>query len=384
RVHIRLHMPEIVRQHTHFHKVYKLVEPSQHPSGPPHAPLHPKKWQPQPHVSLLGYTTTASGTGHLSPDLTELISSSLATATPTLAPNYGPALFDNYNLAETKETTQPVEHHQSQLLQQLFKPNILAQQQQQQLQLESLDSDSESDDSADEPQLEHNELLNSNFLAALQREYMSKFGVTQSKRKRPNNLRAVKPQPKPKSKPKSKTKTKLKTHQSEFASNYVQDFDDYHDVESELDESTDYGGEHQFAQYEPNDDDDEVRGFDSATAFSSPNKGLSFLPTPEQFLNDVNSNTYLYDDDHGTSSNGWQQTAATATRPTTSTSTTTKFRSRLRRRPALDMITTGSSWASGNGNSNANGNVNAGHMRQANLSNRRKRKNRIKSRIYRI
>jgi len=50
-------MPEIVRKHTHFHKVYKLLQPEIespiHHNLPPHQhPTHGK-----PHVSLLGYTT---------------------------------------------------------------------------------------------------------------------------------------------------------------------------------------------------------------------------------------------------------------------------------------------------------------------------------------
>lgn len=395
-------MPEIVRQHTHFHKVYKLVEP--------HAPSHPPtKWQPQPHVSLLGYTTTASGTGHLTSDLAQLISSVVA-ATPTPpTPNYGPALFDNKYLTEesatnSDTTVQPA----GKLLQQLFKPNV-----------EVEPPPAPHADS--EPELEHNELLNSNFMAALQREYLSKFGSTSKppKRKKPNNnnnnsfLRVAKP----KLKPKLKTKSKYKQQMEEYASNYLHDmqsgenFDEQTEEEEEQQPPPTAYAEH-YQELEgigshPFDDEDEVvhdshGDYDSATAFSTPNNGLSFLPTPDEFLNDIHSsnsyagNTYsdLYDDDYGPSAaapagTGWKTVPASKLRSTKPSLTTNSklLRHRQRRRPALDFMATGSSssWAP---TASATGSGHSGsgphHMRYPKLTNRSKRKNRIKSKTYRI
>lgn len=395
-------MPEIVRQHTHFHKVYKLVEP--------HASHPPTKWQPQPHVSLLGYTTTASGTGHLSSDLAKLISSVVA-ATPTPpTPNYGPALFDNKYLTEESAshttsdiTVQPA----GKLLQQLFKPNV----------------EVESPPHADsEPELEHNELLNSNFMAALQREYLAKFGSTSKppKRKKPNNnnnsiLRVAKP----KLKPKLKTKSKYKQQMEEYASNYLQDMQsgenfDEHTVDDEEEEEmpppTAYAEHYQEVEgTDPNSssnpfkDEDEVVGhgdYDSAAAFSRPKNGLSFLPTPDEFLNDIRgSNSYagniytdLYDDYGPTaatpSGTGWKTVPASKPRPTKPSLTTNSklLRHRQRRRPALDFMATGSSGWAPSSSTTASGHSSSGphHMRYPKLTNRSKRKNRIKSKTYRI
>lgn len=401
-------MPEIVRKHTHVHKVYKLVEPSTS-----HGVLH-SKWQPQPHISLLGYTTTASGTGHLMPDLTQL----LATPTPTLTPNYGPALFDNKYLSESqpnerlahsdleKEAVQPA----GKLLQQLFQPNIA--------------DETAATHSQTEPSLEHNELLNSNFLAALQREYFTKFGSKPTtKRQKPSSFLRVKPKPKtkPKPQPKSKTKSKYKQQQQqreseEYASNYLQDFRSSENFDEEQEDEEEFPSHASYAeQYEQEDsssnpffEDEEnamsTRGnYDSASAFSRLNNGLSFLPTPDEFLNDINgpnsyaANTYadLYDDDdddYGPTGTGWK----TLTKPT-STSNKLLLRHRQRRRPALDMTSDGTGWApsssigstsssssTASGHNSGAGGTHHHHMRFPKLINRRKRKNRIKSKIYRI
>lgn len=382
-------MPEIVRQHTHFHKVYKLVEP--------HASHPPTKWQPQPHVSLLGYTTTASGTGHLTSDLAQLISSVVAAtpSPPPTPPNYGPALFDNKYLSEesASQSDTTVQPAAGKLLQQLFKPNV---------EVEPPHAHADS-----EPELEHNELLNSNFMAALQREYLSKFGSTSKppKRKKPNNnnnnnsfLRVAKP----KLKPKLKTKSKYKQQMEEYASNYLQDmqsgenFDEQTEEEEEPPPPTAYAEHYQEPEGTFEDEDEVVAhgDYDSATAFSTPNNGLSFLPTPDEFLNDIHSsnsyagNTYsdLYDDyGPSPSGTGWK-TVPRPTKPSLITNTKL-LRHRQRRRPALDFMATGSSsgWApssiaTGSGQSSSG----AHHMRYPKLTNRSKRKNRIKSKTYRI
>lgn len=391
-------MPEIVRQHTHVHKVYKLID-----APPPVHGVLPSKWPAaQPHISLLGYTTTASGAGPLMPDLTQLI------GTPTLTPNYGPALFDNKYLSESqpKKELQELEEKQEEgkagkIFQQLFKPNIM----------DAMDTTEEQP-----AQMEHNELLNTNFLAALQSEYMAKFGSKSPKikRQKPKSFFRLAAKPlKPKSQTKSKTKTKFREQESEeYATNYLQDFEEQEEAEKEAEELPDHTNyaEHLAPHsssnpfYEPDDDTD----YDSASAFSSlNNNGLSFLPTPDEFLNHIHGpnsytgNTYadLYDDhdDNDNDDDDYGPTPTGTAWKTVPSNGSNKLRHRQRRRPALDMITDGMGWATpsaigstsssspstASGHSSSNNN-NSHHMRFPKLINRRKRKNRFKSKIYRI
>ncbi|KAM8704555.1 hypothetical protein ACLKA7_009068 [Drosophila subpalustris] len=385
RVHIRLHMPEIVRKHTHFHKVYKLLPP---PSIG------------KPHVSLLGYTTTASGTGVLSPNLMHVMASA---ATPmSVAPKYGPALFDNYNqkveAATAATTTTPAtfkpsgsssylatmpatasgigspKSPQQQLLQQIFTPNILAaisaSQQQKikhhnsnnnniEMQSELELGSNQEPESEPEPELEHNELLNNNFLAALQHEYFNKFGSGTRKRKRVHFRSNYRRPPPPKK-----------------ASNHVQDSDEHFDDYQEEDQpsSSSFG----------DDDEGTATGYDSAAAFSGQSNGVSFMPTVDEFLNDANSNSYApfygnaYDDyqmnsvkttSEAIGNNEWHSSPPTFSsyaRPTKATPPKLRLR---QRRPSLEL-------ASGSGN--------ASKVRYVKLATRKKRKNRIKSKRYRI
>lgn len=387
-------MPEIVRQHTHVHKVYKLID------APPVHGVLPSKWpSAQPHISLLGYTTTASGTGPLMPDLTKLI----ATPTPTLTPNYGPALFDNKYLSESQPKRELQEEEKEaeagKFLQQLFKPNIV----------DAMDTEKEPG------QMEHNELLNNNFLAALQREYMAKFGSKppKTKRQKPKSFFRLAKPIKPKTPTKSKTKTKYREQESEeYASNYLQDFEEQEEEaekeEEELPIHTNYAEQIPPSSSNPFYEHDDDADYDSASAFSTlNNNGLSFLPTPDEFLNHIHGpnsytgNTYadLYDDhddadDYGPPPTGtaWKTVPSNG-----SSSSKLQLRHRQRRRPALDMTTDGMGWASpsaigstssspstASGHSSSSSSNNSHHMRFPKLINRRKRKNRIKSKIFRI
>ncbi|XP_062125985.1 uncharacterized protein LOC133838775 [Drosophila sulfurigaster albostrigata] len=398
RVHIRLHMPEIVRKHTHFHKVYKLLPPAMEPTIEHHPYSHssPTASAPhgKPHVSLLGYTTTASGTGVLSPNLMQLMASAATpmSVLPTLTPNYGPALFDNFNqevattttTTATPATSRPSgsggnypgsssgKSSQQQLLQQIFTPNILAaisasQQQRKKHQQHSysnnIDMQSEPE-SESEPELENNEMLNGNFLAALQHEYFNKFGSGTRKRKKihfMNNYR------RPSTKP---------------TSNYVQEGEEHYDDYAEESPTSSTGYEDQPEPTPPSsfgddedDDRDEAAGYDSAAAFSGQSNGMSLMPTVDDFLSDVNSNSYapfysnMYDD-YGPSSvaagnNNWHSspppTFSTYARPTKATPPKLRLR---QRRPSSTMS--------------------SGKVRYVKLTTRKKRKNRIKSKRYRI
>ncbi|XP_034488745.1 uncharacterized protein LOC117792641 [Drosophila innubila] len=314
RVHIRLHMPEIVREHTHFHKVYKRLPPSLEPQ------IHHSTPHGKPHVSLLGYTTTASGTGVLSPNLMQVMASAATpmSVMPTLAPNYGPALFDNYNQEAAASAAAP----------------------------------------EPEPELENNELLNNNFLAALQHEYFNKFGSGRRKRKRVH-FRSNYRSPPPKK-----------------TLNHVQESEEHLD---DYPEDSPSGYEDQSGSsigYE----DDEATGYDSAAAFSGQSNGVSLMPTVDEFLSDVNSNSYtqlygnMYDDYGPTSeairSNDWHSLPPTFSSPYARPTKATPPKLRLRQRRPSSQLESGSG--------------NAGKVRYVKLTTRKKRKNRIKSKRYRI
>ncbi|XP_017844645.1 uncharacterized protein LOC108601256 [Drosophila busckii] len=345
RVHIRLHMPEVVRKHTHFHNVYKHV--------PVPAPAPPKKFSAvKPHVSLLGYTTSATGSGALAPSLMQL----MATAATPMH-NYGPA----FNLLATASAASGSKQRQ-QLLQQIFTPNIMAaitaaQQAKDEASLSNLASDA----SSEQPELEQNTLLNANFLAALQREYLSKF-TGQRKRKKTNYLTQRRPQ----------LQLQQALHHSHH--NHVQhvasdeQFDDYQEEPNAVDDEP---------LEELELDVDNASGYDSAAAFSGQNNALMSMPSVDEFMSDVADNSYApyygnsYDDYAATANNysnsydSWQ-TAPAYARPTKATPT--KSRSQPRRPHSdLDSSTVGT-----------------GKMRYVKLTARKKRKNRIKSKRYRL
>ncbi|EDV91228.1 uncharacterized protein LOC6568155 [Drosophila grimshawi] len=410
RVHIRLHMPEVVRQHTHFQKVYKqlpiaVAAPIHHPihSQAPHSQLMPVG---KPHVSLLGYTTTASGSGGMSPSLMQLMSTA-ATPMPMpmpmpMGPNYGPALFDSYNqpmetgLRETMSTvktggsatsssylgTAPgsSSYKQQQLLQQLFTPNLMAaitaaqKQREELVEEEQLDNETEPQP---ETELEHNELLNGNFLAALQREYFSKFGRKRKKVKFASNTRTIKKRPQ---------------KQLKYVQQTEQQFDEYQDEPDTEYEPTDevedepYEERSNFWGDQP-DRQNDARGYDSAVAFSGQNNALS---VDEFIKNEVHGNSYapfygnngntMYDDDYdgtGTSSS-WQGSPTINSYPRPTKATSTRLRTR-QRRPGTSMGTgSGSGTGSGFGST-----TKPGKLRYIKLTTRKKRKNHIRAKRYR-
>ncbi|EDW59763.1 uncharacterized protein [Drosophila virilis] len=369
RVHIRLHMPDVVRQHTHFHKVYKHLP---HPLPPPQLLRPVSAPMGKPHVSLLGYTTTASGSGSMAPSLRQLLATPVAMPMPmpTLTPNYGPALFDSYNQQQVEAAATPAPttttvklnssstRQQQQLLQQLFAAITAAQKQRLEQQLE-LEPEQEPE-SEPEPELENNELLNENFMAALQREYLSQFGGSQRKRKKVNFV--------------SKLRGKPQQQQSS-----EEQFDEYQEPYLEAAKAWVELGENQ----DENEDD-------SAAAFSGHNNALSSVSSVDEFLNDVGGNAFathygsMYNEYGNTGyaghtghtgypvHAGWQSkpTAFSSyARPTKATPTLS--RARRQRRP--------NETGSGMGSTERS----AGKVRYIKLTTRKKRKNRIKAKRYR-
>ncbi|KAH8351085.1 hypothetical protein KR084_003288 [Drosophila pseudotakahashii] len=334
RVHIRLHMPEVVRQHTHFHNVYKLprkVHPVPAPPPTTIATMHPK-FAGKPHVQLLGYTTAVGNSGPMSPNLMQLMGTA---ATPTLMPsptnlmpNYGPALFDNYNqesaLSATTTTTtmRPPSlkmAKQQQLLQQIFTPQ----------------KNEDEDISAEDNQLESNSLLNNNFLEALQREYLSKFGGRRKRKKSSSKLRNS-----------NYFRSKPFYYQDEDLSENFEDYQDeqpqHEDYEEVMVMSTPnkYGGGY-YPSGSEEVDQDQAQGYDSAVAFSGHDNSISSsIPTMEDFLEDANNPASGYGsagggnfDPYGSNypndmmSQAWQPSSTSASmsnswsRPTTTTFT---------------------------------------------------------------
>ncbi|XP_030078627.1 uncharacterized protein LOC115482781 [Drosophila hydei] len=353
RVHIRLHMPEVVRQHTHFHKVYKhfpLPVAAPQPLMPVAAPPVGK-----PHVSLLGYTTTASGSGGMAPSVKQLMATAdtpMAMSMPTLKPNYGPALFDNYNQQQAAEAEPEAET---------------------------------------EPELENNELLNGNFMAALQREYQSKFGGRQRKRKKVTHL--------------SKLRSRPKQKPQQLLSNSDEQFDDYQDEAdtryAEPDEPNEQYMDAAKSWAELGESED-----DSAAAFSGHNNALSAVPSVDDFLNEVSGNNFgpyygsmyseygntghadnryseygntgsmynEYDSADPTGSSAWQATPSAAYNSYPRPTKATPIRPRPRQRSRPSAPATSLTSPAGNG----------GKVRYIKLTTRKKRKNRIKAKRYRI
>ncbi|KAH8326613.1 hypothetical protein KR067_010974 [Drosophila pandora] len=295
RVHIRLHMPEVVRQHTHFHNVYKYprkmpIHPAPAPPPTTIASLYPK-FPGKAQVQLLGYTTAVGGSGPMSPNLMQLMATA---ATPTLmptptslAPNYGPALFDNYNqavssLSSATTTTTTVRPPQ------LFKSSSSQKQQQLLEQIFTPHQSNEEDSSTEDNQLENNSLLNQNFLEALQREYLSKFGGRRKRKKTGSK----------------KYKIPSKDYSNYYPSKptYYQDedvsenFEDYQDepLNEDYEEVMMMSTPQKYSGYYPSGSDevdqDSAQGYDNAVAFSGQDNSISStIPTMEEFLEDVNS-----------------------------------------------------------------------------------------------
>ncbi|KAH8278364.1 hypothetical protein KR018_000458, partial [Drosophila ironensis] len=292
RVHIRLHMPEVVRQHTHFHNVYKYARkipfhPAPAPPPTTIASLHPK-FPGKPHVQLLGYTTAVGGSGPMSPNLMQLMATAAAPTlmpTPTgMTPNYGPALFDNYNqevsaLSATTTTTtarpqvMKASKQQQQLLQQIFTPQ----------------QTEEEETSAENNPMENNSLLNQNFLEALQREYLAKFGGRR-KRKKSGPKKYKNPN---KDYGGSNYQNKPYYYQDEDSSENFEDYqdeptsEDYEEVMM-MSNPPKYGGYYTSGSDEM--DQDNAQGYDNAVAFSGQDNSItSTVPTMEEFLEDVSS-----------------------------------------------------------------------------------------------
>ncbi|XP_022214394.2 uncharacterized protein LOC111068911 [Drosophila obscura] len=323
RVHIRLHMPEVVRKHTHFHNVYKYPNKFPQHSFPVPAPApvpaptaaHPKLLG-KPHVQLLGYTTAAGGTGSMSPSLMQLMATAVAPthvppAPSSLSPNYGPALFDNFNqellneaasLSATPTTTErpiPKPAMKQQLLQQIFTPNVMSA-----LQQEA--EPEEQDSSLEEDQFEKNSLLNLNFLDALQREYFSKFGGRRKRKKSPTKFGTRPKEYHPLPPAKTKPYYYLGNQEEDDPYEHFEDYsdepqDDYEEVmlmspdrgrgrhsnpTSYMESSSKWGG------YFPSETDlDDAQGYDSAVAFSSQDNSISAMPTVEDFLEDASNHS---------------------------------------------------------------------------------------------
>lgn len=370
-------MPDVVRQHTHFHKVYKhLSHPLPPPQqlGPVSAPMG------KPHVSLLGYTTTASGSGSMAPSLRQLMATPMAMPMPmpmpmpTLTPNYGPALFDSYNQQQAEAvaaaaTPAPTmaavklksssTRQQQQLLQQLFAAITAAQKQRLEQQLE-LEPEQEPEPEP-EPELENNELLNENFMAALQREYLSKFGGSQRKRKKVNFVRKLRGKPQP--------QLSSEEQFNEYQEPYLEAAKAWTELGDNQDENED----------------------DSAAAFSGQNNALSSVYSLDEFLNDVGGNAFaphygsIYNEygNNGYAGStghtgyaghaGWQSTpTAFSSYARRTKATPTLSRARRQRLPNE----TGSGMGSTEGS--------AGKVRYIKLTTRKKRKNRIKAKRFRI
>ncbi|XP_034138349.1 uncharacterized protein LOC117590109 [Drosophila guanche] len=314
RVHIRLHMPEVVRQHTHFHNVYKYPKtfpqhsapaPASAPgSGPVPVPAPTSanlKLLGKPHVQLLGYTTATGDTGSMSPSLMQLMATAVAPthmppAPTSLTPNYGPALFDSFNqemlqdaasLSATPKTTErpiPKPAMKQQLLQQFFTPNVISALQQPGGKREEVQ-----DSSLEEDYFEKNSLLNLNFLEALQREYLSKFGGRRKRKKsslkfgktRPKDYHAF---PQKNAKPYYYQENREEDDPSEHFQDYSDEpQDDYEEVML-MESSSKWGG-----FYPPETDLDDGQGYDSAVAFSDQDNSISGMPTVEDFLDDANN-----------------------------------------------------------------------------------------------
>lgn len=401
-------MPEVVRQHTHFHKVYKHFPL---PVAPPQQ-LMPVVAPPmgKPHVSLLGYTTTASGSGGMASSVKQLMATAdtpMAMSMATLKPNYGPALFDSYNqqqgaeLKATLPSTTPAtvklgssSSSGSSMLQQLLTSIKAAQQQRLQQQQQQMEMEAEPETETElEPELENNELLNGNLMAALQREYLAKFVGRQQKRKKVNRF-ISKPQSRPRQKP------------QQLLSNSEEQFDDYQDEMdtryAEPDEPNEQylDSAKSWAELGENEDD-------SAAAFSGQNNALSSVPSVDDFLNEVGGNSYapyygsmynqygnagqtdsryseygntgsMYNDydtiDPTGGSTAWPATPTAAynsyPRPTKATPIRPRPRQRARpSAPASSLTSPGQ---------------NGGKMRYVKLTTRKKRKNRIRAKRYRI
>ncbi|XP_030374162.1 uncharacterized protein LOC115623766 [Scaptodrosophila lebanonensis] len=300
RVHIKVHMPEVMRQHTHFHKVYKHQPQPVHVYPPP--PMVVKKLpEGKPHVSLLGYTTTASGNspGGMAPTIMQLMNTQqgmrmegmglgmgqemgreMAAEQPLQTPNYGPALFDNLSQLDGQPQSkdqQPQQHSSNY---------------------------NEDEDDADTlfghsigagTGLENDSQLNGDFLAALQREYLEKYGGPQiynrHKRKKygrqgigegqlPNRLRS-----------------QHRPAAQHYSKNYLYDIDD----EQSDDYATPYQNPYSNQQpssfpdndYETGDDQHfgavDSYTADNAMAFSGQDNLISALPTVDDFLEDAST-----------------------------------------------------------------------------------------------
>ncbi|XP_017088553.2 uncharacterized protein [Drosophila bipectinata] len=383
RVHIRLHMPEVVRQHTHFHNVYKYprkmpIHPAPAPPPTTIASLYPKL-PGKPHVQLLGYTTAVGGSGPMSPNLMQLMATA---ATPTLmptptslAPNYGPALFDNYNQAvsslssatTTTTTARPPQlfksassQKQQQLLEQIFAPH----------------QSDEEDNSTEDNQLENNSLLNQNFLEALQREYLSKFGGRRKRKKSGSKKYKI-----PSKDYSNRYQSKPTYYQDEDLS---ENFDDYQDepLGEDYEEVMMMSTPQKYGGYYPTGSDevdqDNAQGYDNAVAFSGQDNSISpTIPTMEEFLEDVNSpgsgfsgvGSYdPYGNSNGFMSQSWHPSPTTATgnswsRPTTAHPFPTSSKGPNKARPVRSRGRT--------------------KIRYVKLITRKKRKNHIRTKRYR-
>ncbi|XP_017018517.1 uncharacterized protein [Drosophila kikkawai] len=376
RVHIRLHMPEVVRQHTHYHNVYKY-HPKIHPvPAPVQAPTaiasSPPKYLGKPHVQLLGYTTSVGSSGPMAPNLMQLMATaatpSMMPSPTSLMPNYGPALFDNYNqdaatplsVATTTTTMRPLQAlkaatKQQQMLQQLFSAPQQA--------------DDEDTSSVEDNQVENNSLLNNSFLEALQKEYLSKFGGRRKRKKSSSKLK----------------NTSIKDYSNNYRSKpyYYQDedlsenFEDYQDEPQDHEDYEEvmmmstpskYGGYYPTGSEEA---EDQAQGYDTAVAFSGQDNSISSsIPTTmEDFLDSVNN--------PGSSSNydpydNWQPYS---TSPTMSNSWS---------RPTTNSYTNSHNNSSKSPKSRPIRSRGRKKIRYVKLITRKKRKNHIRTKRYRI
>ncbi|EDW84262.2 uncharacterized protein Dwil_GK13243 [Drosophila willistoni] len=300
RVHIRLHMPEVVRQHTPFHKVYKYAKKL--PPPPPPAPTHPIIGKP--HVSLLGYTTAAAGMGMLSPSIMHLMANT-PTITPTLMPNYGPALFDNFNQdfkeSATTSTTMRTptaalgytapssvsslsspgtSSAKQKLLEQIFTPNLMAA-----IKAAAAVQEMNINDDPEETResLEKNSLLNQNFLDALQREYLSKFGGRRKRKK--SHTKSYYHQPRP------SQYYNIQNQDISGDDDLSENFEDYPEEQYEEmipQSQKTYSNDdwNYYRETEPDTDLEDGNAYDSAVAFSGQDNMLSSMPTVDEFLDE--------------------------------------------------------------------------------------------------
>lgn len=326
RVHIRLHMPEVVRQHTHFHNVYKYPRKIHPIAAPPPTTIAslPPKFLGKPHVQLLGYTTSVGSSGPMAPNLMQLMATaatpSMMPSPTSLMPNYGPALFDNYNqdataLSATTTTTTvrpqalKASTKQQQMLQQLFSAPQQAE---------------DEDNSMEDNHMENNSLLNNNFLEALQREYLSKFGGRRKRKKSSSKARN------PIKEYASHYRSKPYYYQDEDLSENFEDYqdepqpDDYEEVMM-MSTGNKYGGYYPSGSEES---EDQAQGYDTAVAFSGQDNSISSsIPTMEDFLDGVNNPGSVSNYDPYDNSQSWQPYSTSPTmsnswsRPTTNTYT---------------------------------------------------------------